>query len=282
MENMSRKRLKPNPKLPLSELPHEMVSHLVSFCQFESLLMLRATNHTLKQVAEKVMEKRALCSLPISCARNANDGYSSGADATLQMGWSEDYADRDALIEEALSYADPGGRLSGDVNYDEDRARELLRRRKWVDVEDFLEESGDENCCETPADDESWMPGLGKIGWGVKYEIKTLASPTRTWRRVAGKRITELMNEEGDIVPGDTNVSLLQQCVFSLLVTAQRSSIRHAYLRYAYRHSEYPSGGKSDALMFLTSDNQRVELMSSSDFQVVSSSSSPKSDDSGY
>ena len=52
------------------------------------------------------------------------------------------------LIETALSYCDPGGGyrdVSLDADFDEDRARFLLRSRGTVDVNDFLDLDDDDN-----------------------------------------------------------------------------------------------------------------------------------------
>jgi hypothetical protein len=52
------------------------------------------------------------------------------------------------------------------------------------------------------------------------------------------------------------------------LLDAQPSSFRYAYAQHEYRHTDYPSGGITQALLFLTSDGTQVQLKHSFQYEV--------------
>jgi hypothetical protein len=59
-DEMVCKRLNSDPKSLFVQQPDEMVDHMFSWCDFQSLVTLRATSHRLKGIAEIVLERRAL------------------------------------------------------------------------------------------------------------------------------------------------------------------------------------------------------------------------------
>jgi hypothetical protein len=120
------------------------------------------------------------------------------------------------LVGNALGYADPGGQVSLDADYDKDVARELLWRRKWVDVEDFLEGNGEEL---------DKMPGIwgSEVGRGVNYDINIyIPVACNEALKVAGSVqsvLSKLMDiGEDDVSPG---VLLMRQYVFGIFVRAR-------------------------------------------------------------
>jgi hypothetical protein len=246
------------------KLPDEILSLVLSFCDFQSSLALRATDRRNKTLIEEEMEQLALRKLPIECSEEDYDNDPHNNHLTLQFGWSESYLSRDALIEDALSYADPGGQVSLDADYNEDRARQpdsyFGVERGWVDVEDFLDLGEDNDSDE----DDNGRGDMDEVGWGVRIVFGRVFPPKEVWRAV-----NSMLSEFKENTDGQADVSVLQQSVFSLLLRACRSSITLASLSYEYRHTDYPSGGKRCTLMFLTSDNQRVELVGSSTFEVL-------------
>jgi len=97
----------------------------------------------------------------------SNDYYQGrGISITLEEGWSTDLTTLDAAMRKALSYADPGGQLSW-AEYDEERAWELMKDRRWVDVEDFTSD------CEAEDEPES------EIGWRVMLSDWTASCSRR-------------------------------------------------------------------------------------------------------
>jgi len=77
--------------------------------------------------------------LPVNCSWD-HIGETS-FEVTLKRGWSQEYQSLTSLVEEAIEHCNPGGQGSvGDEEFDEDRARYLLRTRGVVDVNDFLSE----------------------------------------------------------------------------------------------------------------------------------------------
>ena len=115
-----------------------------------------------------------------------------------------------------MGYADPGGQVSLDADYDKDVARELLWRRKWVDVEDFLEGNGEEL---------DKMPGIwgSEVGRGVNYDINIyIPVACNEALKVAGSVqsvLSKLMDiGEDDVSPG---VLLMRQYVFGIFVRAR-------------------------------------------------------------
>ena len=189
----------------------------------------------------------------------------------------------------ALGKADPGGQVSLDVDMTESdlvRAEQILRRRGSVDnVADFLDPGMRKHCSE--------------MGWGVACDFKRPMTPRATSKLLSdtiGDYRSNLKYErklrddlKKGVSRGRKNMygdddweweeamkkrvagSVMWQSVFSLLVRAQKSSIVRSKKSYAHRHSEYPSGGKSQSVMFLTSDGQRVEFTNCTSFSMVGS-----------
>jgi Fe-S cluster biosynthesis and repair protein YggX len=239
----------------LIDQPDLFLEVVVSFWDFQSLLAFRQTNHRFKRIVEEDLKRRSLESLPIDCN---DEDYDHGRfdRASLHLEWSEQFRDRDAVYEHALTRADPGGQVSLDADYDEDRARYLIHSRGWVDVEDFLGDSDADT-----AEEDYYC---SEIGWKVSASFRSI-SPEKKWN--IAKAI--LINEDGVSMFEDyeANRKFLRQCAFGLLLDAQPSSLRHTCAKYRYRHTDYPAGGKEEALLFLTSDGTQVQLKGSTDYE---------------
>jgi hypothetical protein len=222
------------------------------------LLAFRQTSHRFKRIAEEDMKRRSrLEAFPIDWQDEDNSGEAS-SEASLRLEWSEKFRNRDAVLEYALTRADPGGQVSLDADYDEDRALELIHSRGWVDVEDFLINS-DSDAEEAEAD----YVFCGEVGWRVSASFGSI-SPENKWNNAKAL----LMNEEGEDGPSFRPSLRIRQCAFGLLLDAQPSSLRYAYAKYEYRHTDCPSGGNSRALLFLTSDGTQVQLERSNDYET--------------
>jgi hypothetical protein len=231
----------------LLDQPDSFVKFVVSFWDFQSLLAFRQTRHRFKHIADEEMKRRSrLEAFPVDWHDRDGSGEAS-SEASLRLEWSEQFRDRDAVLEYALGHADPGGQVSLDADYDKDRARDLIHSRGWVDVEDFL---GNNNS-DSDADEAGEEGYSDEIGWNVSASFRSI-SPENKWKNAKAL----LTNEEGEVAP-----SLhIRQCAFGLLLDAQPSSLRYAYAKYEYRHTDYPSGGNSRALLFLTLDGTQVQL----------------------
>jgi hypothetical protein len=232
----------------------------VSFWDFQSFLAFRQTNHRFKRIAEEDLKRRSLKALPIDCDHENYNGERSDS-ASLHLEWSDQFRDRDAVCEYALSHADPGGQVSMNADYDEDRARYLIHSRGWVDVEDFVGNS------DSDTDEEDFS--LSEIGWRVSASFRSI-SPDNKWNNAKAL----LKKEEGGSMhpphfseDEEINWQLLRQCAFGLLLDAQPSSFRYACEKHEYRHTDYPSGGHAEALLFLTSDGTQVQLERSHDYE---------------
>jgi hypothetical protein len=79
----------------------------VSYWDFLSLLVFRQTNHRFKRIAEEDLKRRSLEALPVDC-EEMNCNSESSDRASLKLEWSEEFRDRDAVYEYALTHADPG------------------------------------------------------------------------------------------------------------------------------------------------------------------------------
>jgi hypothetical protein len=259
-----RQKLANEQQRSLLDQPDSFVEFVVSFWDFQSLLAFRQTSHRFKRIAEEDLKRRSrLEAFPIDCVHDDPNGESSDR-ASLRLEWSEQFRDRDAVYEYALTHADPGGQVSLDADYDEAKALNLIHSRGWVDVEDFLSTSdadeSEEEVYWGEARENDMLP-CGEVGWRVSASFRSI-SPENKWNNAKAL----LINEEGTNEEGEVNGPFFRQCAFGLLLDAQPSSLRCACAKYEYRHTDYPSGGSSRALLFLTSDGTQVQLERSDDY----------------
>jgi hypothetical protein len=195
----------------LIDQPDSFLKFVVSFWDFQSLLAFRQTNHRFKRIAEEDLKRRSLEALPVDCDDGDCDGERSDG-ASLRIAWSEKFRNRDAVYEYALTHADPGGAVSLDADYDEDKARDIIHSTGCVDVGDFLGNSdSDSDADEAPTEEDFY---LLEVGWRVSASFRSI-SPKNKWNNAKAL----LINEEG---------KSLQQCAFGLLLDAQPSSLRYA------------------------------------------------------
>jgi hypothetical protein len=265
-----RQKLATEQQRSLLDQPDSFIKFVVSFLDFQSLLAFRQTSHRFKRIAEEDMRRRALEALPVDCEHESYNGERSD-EASLRLGWSDKFRDRDAVFETALSRADPGGQVSLDADYDEEIARALLYDRGWVDVEDFLGNSdadGDED--DYYGGEVGWGGDLpnSEVGWRVSASFQSISLKDK-WNFAKSLMINQ-DEANGPVLrdEDEANGLVLRQCAFGLLLDAQPSSLRYAYAKYAYRHTDYPGGGKDEALLFLTTDGTRVQLERSNHYDV--------------
>jgi hypothetical protein len=259
MEPISkRQKLANEQQRSLLDQPDSFFEFVVSFWDFHSLLAFRQTSHRFKRIAEEDLKRRSrLEAFPVDCEDDDPNGERSDR-ASLRLEWQVQFRDRDAVFEYALNHADPGGQVSLDADYDRDRARYLIQSRGWVDVEDFLGTS-DADESEEEVYGGGWTES--EIGWRVSASFRSI-SPENKWNNAKAL----LVNREDEAC--EFIGPYFRQCAFGLLLDAQPSSLRYACAKYEYRHTDYPSGGNSRALLFLTSDGTQVQLKRSDDYET--------------
>ena len=217
----------------------EVVKELFSFCEFRDAASAGRTCQRLKRLADATLDgwvDTTLAHLPLNCECDFNDGQSS-TEVTLKRGWSEQYRSRTALVDTAIESCDPGGQVSLDADFDEDRARHLLRTIGIVDVKDFL---GEEEGAGDYADE---------VGWEVKIRFQRMTQFGAA--RYVG-------------------CNSLRHSVLCLLRKADWRSIMFSQVKVKYRHSDYPSGS-TDASVLLRipeHDNAEIEYHSETSFAV--------------
>jgi hypothetical protein len=234
----------------------EVLEGLLSFCDFRSAVTVGRTCRRINNLSNSALDHgvdTALARLPFDY-----DNIESGSDAILRSGWSNDYRSRVALIETALTRCDPGGQVSleDEAEYDEEQARFLLRTRGMVDVDDFLVDGGGSSV---------------EVGWNVNITFRAI-----TLSQAAG-HIAKAMKRLNGTDDRDKEerqveqVERLRHCALCLLRKADPSSIKYARETWAYRHTDYPSGGSNSSVMFKIPDhdNTPVEFHLSTFFEVV-------------
>ena len=212
----------------------------------------RASKRRKKAAAEDI-----LSGLPVKCTVHDYD-RPEHKDANLREDWWVE--DREELVDEAMEFVDPGGEVSFDLDVDEEKARRMLLSRGWVDVGHFLPNEDERLDEESPG-------GASEVGWNVTifYGRVSFERALRLVDTIIGRLGDE--DEPYDVSALPADVSALRQRVCDLLNNhSQKASFRYAKCEYLYNHTDYPSGGIHDSLMWLTSDNRRVELAGARDY----------------
>jgi hypothetical protein len=221
--------LKSNPgSLSFCTQPDEMVDHIFSWCDFGSLVALRSTNHRLKGIAENVLERGALESLPVF------QKIQSDAFAFLRLDWFT--ADQDTLVGNLLRIA-----ASMEPNIREKYSKDRQILQSWGNV-----------------GSEDIGVDLSETARRLDIDFHHSISVTAAWE-AARSMLFKVEDNRGLEETTELESVPLRQFVFSLLVSA-RPSIRRATLHHECHGTNYASSCKADALMFLTSDNRRFEL----------------------
>eukprot|EP00978_Attheya_sp_CCMP212_P047129 scaffold421236_cov58-Attheya_sp.AAC.2 len=221
---------------------------LLSFCDFRSTVMVGRTCRRLKSLSDTALDRwveKALARLPID-HENADGSGESGASANLRTGWSRNYRSRAALIDIALTDFDPG---NYEEEYDEDKARFLLRKKGVFDVNDFLADDSDAKT--SGYSDE--------VGWNVRISFKRM---TLTNAAVCILNATKSIFAAGtdDWVESVEEVERLRHCALCLLRKADPASITYSLLRTEDRHTEYGSGQSDIYILFRIPDHDNMEV----------------------
>lgn len=141
----------------------ELVEVVLSFCDFRSAVnaghvckrFKRASDNVLDQWVDKIL---VMGLLPIVCDYDAEDPDYHSIEGELRKGWSEGYQSRTALVDMAIHHCNPEGQIRLGANFDEGRARYLLRSRGKVNVQDFLNRNDD--AYHVAGDDLGWSVGI--------------------------------------------------------------------------------------------------------------------------
>lgn len=261
---------------------------ICEYCDLATLLVLRLLCRPLKQDADirigitshlpmPEVEYRSRTSLGGRFSRRELStslyDYDQGRrkSITLEEGWSTDLTTLDAAMKKALSYADPGGQLSW-AEYDEEWAWELMKDRRWVDVEDFASD------CER----EVYL--MSEIGWRVMLSAWTAFCSRRDVLQVVrdygGDNRFESDfspsedSEDSSIEPDgddetndDCRVAIFQR-VWCLLLE-QPQTLVYVRIRHDYRHTDWPSGGSDECVFIRTSQGKDFQLHISCGFKVL-------------
>jgi len=199
--------------------------------------------------------------LPISCVYSDNDNPLNITFELKREGWT--YETREEVVRKALTYAGPEGMVSLDAEYDKERAEQLLRESGWVNVNDFIKRGGESEERKGSIDEIGWHVSMGFEG-NIEH-----AKATQIARSMFISPADEdfVDSDDEDLASFLAGSSSLEKRLFPMLRTA--SSFQYAYFEYTYSHTDFPSAGKEQCLMFVTSDNQRAELIRSRNFEVI-------------
>ena len=254
---------------------------ILSYCDFQTLLRIRYVNSSHRQFADGEIDQvnlRTVKSLPVDYENGGNDG--GYRIVKLQLGWTEKYPTKEALIDEALTYCDPGDPELEGTDYDDDRARRLLEVTGWVGVDDFDEKMQEEEWKRLNRMRNS--EGDSPVGWNVQIHYKSYIKRLVTAKKMVEKILGMESYETAVRVDGDyqyvirydlqfvdAKILSLRHGVMCLLWSAaQPQSLRYTDMEHKYRHTDYPSGGCEAFLIFRTVDNQMIELNGSYRFDV--------------
>jgi hypothetical protein len=273
-------------------------SHLLSFCDFSSLLALRSVNKAWRSSVNKKCVHQALASLPLACHYYLDAGH-IGFITRMEVcrGWkdrrrtdAEDLADM--ALEEKFIHDERGKR----------KAKEILLRTGHVDTKDMKEGSDVmqfKHYVQRPyAVYSKYCEREDGRGWGAAIIIEDSISVERAlmlvekmlWsltdaeamglERDSGFNLRE--EEEGDDVEfcsshedesddeaddnalvwdksHQTDIPSIGQHLLCLLVMAHVSSVRHSYMTYQDRGSYQPVRGRDGTLSFM-SDGHKIEV----------------------
>eukprot|EP00978_Attheya_sp_CCMP212_P042075 scaffold250640_cov52-Attheya_sp.AAC.2 len=228
----------------------ETFEEVLSFCDFRSTVMVGRTCRRLKSLSDTALDRwveKALTRLPIDY-ENVHNSAEFWARANLRTGWSTNYRSRAALRDIALTHCDPIG--SGDeVEYDEDKARCLLRGGGEVDVNDFRTDDADSD----DSDD---------VGWNVciifrKITLTVAAAHIANAVKKIRAAGTDDWKEKEDEVE---EVERLRHCTLCLLRKADPRSIKISHLVTENSQTDYGSGVSNFSVLFRIPDHDNMEV----------------------
>jgi len=227
-------------------------TELLSFCEFHDAITVGRSCRRLKGLSDAALDgliDATLAHLPLDC--NWGNYGCVDIDATLKRGWSPEYRSRTALIETAIEYCHPQGdpffgldaRLGAD--FDDDRARHLLRTRGVVDVKDFLNQE-DEGFAWT--DERGWNVNVTFQKMTHFDALKFVVETTSKINGMIGGYFDFVYDEDEYSLSGedddarDEGARRLRHCILCLLRKADPSSILFSQMEAEYRHEEFPAG----------------------------------------
>lgn len=250
-----------------------IIKEILSFCEFRSVARLGQTCRRLRGLSDTTMDDMAvsaLANLPHECEWASSDGGSS-IYGTLERGWKADYRSKASLINTAVGMCNRGGENGGvpDEDFDEDRARYLLRSRGVVDVDDFIDDGY-----------------ADEVGWNVqiRYRQMTRSSAARYAEKCArtikngGRFCDYLDSDEEDDNEGSNKQEIVRtfHCFLCLLRKADPSSLVLSHMNVEYRHTDYPSGSRTACiLMAIPGENgnngnaEEIEFRYEHSYQVL-------------
>jgi hypothetical protein len=133
---------------------NQLLTELISFCDFNSAVSQGRTCHRLKRCSDAALDNMAdVAASRVYNNRDDNDKTIAGGSyenydelgicGELRRGWTNTFRSRVSLIEEALTNCYTGDVGEDILQYDEDKARFLLRLKGNVDVVDFISDGVD-------------------------------------------------------------------------------------------------------------------------------------------
>ena len=262
------------------------VGTILSFCDFQTLLCLRKVNQKHNQLADGEIDRtcrRALEALTTTGTRE-HESSTEGChqEIKLQLGWSEKYPSRDALIDDVVERLDDMGCLEEVQEGEEERAQHLLEDTGWLDSADFDEHERLEDWRRLMIPNQE---GDSEDGWNVEIHyrspVKRLVTAKTLVEQILG--LEEYVGEVKDYVrkkkanrccgwypEANPEVLSVRHAMMCLLWSAaQPQSLRYTSVRQRNRHTAYPSGNYTAFLFFRTLDGQMIELFGSNFYQCT-------------
>ena len=148
---------------PFGRIDNDVVEELLSFCDFDSAILVGRTCRRLQRCSDAALDQWAdiaashrqdetrdnyeglavgveIAERTIADYENVEDSAESNTTGSLRRDWTNGFRSKVSLIEEALAACNDCGSAIGyeRANYNEDRARFLLQTRGRVDVKKIL------------------------------------------------------------------------------------------------------------------------------------------------
>lgn len=222
-----------------------IIKEILSFCEFRSVARVGQTCRRLRGLSDTTLDDMAvsaIANLPHECEWSSSDGGSS-IYGTLERGWKTDYRSKASLINAAVGECFIP---EEDGDFDEDRARYILRTRGAVDIKDFID------------NDDGYAD---EMGWNVRIRYGQMTRSSAA--RYAERCTREIKYGDGDPFcdcsdsdEEDDNEGCNKQeivrtihSVLCLLRKADPSSLVFSHMNVEHRHTDYPRGSKTSCIL---------------------------------